>query len=153
MPLCSRATSLFPPAQVSTMFISALMLVSFDLSCAFCWSQVKDGIQTASDKTALICPRPTLEQCYFISDGYSGHSYNWTRVFWRLLLVPHRARVKDGIHVRRKHKQKHKHKHKPRVNRDDTSTSARKRSARLCLRRPGSHVAYACAYAWLASCV
>ena len=41
----------------------------------------------------------------------------------------------------------HKHKHKPRVNRDDASTSARSFSLRLCLRRPGSHVAYACAYA------
>ena len=39
--------------------------------------------------------------------------------------------------------------HKPRVNRDDVSTSASARSffLRLCLRRPGSHVAYACACA------
>ena len=51
--------------------------------------------------------------------------------------------MKAGLHVRRKHK----HKYKPRVNRDDASTSARKRNARLCLclRRTGSHVAYACA--------
>ena len=55
------------------------------------------------------------------------------------------ARLKAGLHVRRKHK--HKHKHQPRVNRDDASTSARKRNARLCLRmrRSGSRVA--CAYA------
>ena len=36
--------------------------------------------------------------------------------------------VKAGLHVRRKYK----HKHKPRVNRDDASTSARKRNAHLC---------------------
>ena len=55
------------------------------------------------------------------------------------------ASVEPGLHVRRKHK--HKRQHKPRVNRDDASTSERKRNARLCwyLRRPGSHVA--CAYA------
>ena len=59
--------------------------------------------------------------------------------------------VKAGLHVQRKHK--HKRKHKPRVNRDDASTSARKSAfyffLRLCLRRPGSHVAcaFACAYA------
>ena len=54
---------------------------------------------------------------------------------------------KAGLHVRRKHKQKHKH--KPCVNRDDASTSTRKRSARLCLclRRLGQHVSYACAFA------
>ena len=53
--------------------------------------------------------------------------------------------VKAGLHVRSKHKRKHK----PRVNRDDASTTARKRNACfcLCLRRPGSHVAYTCAYA------
>ena len=53
--------------------------------------------------------------------------------------------LKAGLHVRRKHK--HKHKHKPRVNRDDasTSTSARSFFLCLCLRYPGSHVAYACA--------
>ena len=46
--------------------------------------------------------------------------------------------LKAGLHVRCKRK--------PRVNQDDASTSARKRSAclRLCLRRPGSHVAYSC---------
>ena len=53
--------------------------------------------------------------------------------------------VKAGLHVRRKRN------HKPRVNRDDASTSesARKRNAFsfLSLRRPGSHVAYACACA------
>ena len=48
---------------------------------------------------------------------------------------------RPGLHVRRKHKPKHK----PHVNRDDASTSAR--SFFLRLRRPGSHVAYACAYA------
>ena len=50
--------------------------------------------------------------------------------------------LRAGLHVRRKHKRKHK----PRVNRDDASTSTRKRTARLCLclRRLGSHVAYAC---------
>ena len=54
---------------------------------------------------------------------------------------------KAGLHVRRKHK--HKHKHKPRVNRDvasTTSASTRKKgtlSFFLCLRRSGSHVAYA----------
>ena len=39
----------------------------------------------------------------------------------------------------------HKHEHKARLNRDDASTSAstRKRNALMCLRRPGSHVAYA----------
>ena len=37
--------------------------------------------------------------------------------------------VKAGLHVRRKHRHKHEHKHKPRVNRDDASTSARKRNA------------------------
>ena len=59
--------------------------------------------------------------------------------------------LKAGLHVRRKHK------HKPRVNRDDASTStsishvwtgttqAQEKGTRLCLRRPGSHVA--CAYA------
>ena len=54
---------------------------------------------------------------------------------------------KAGLQVRRMHKHKHKRKHKPRVNRDDASTSARKKNARLCLclRRPSSHVAYACA--------
>ena len=49
-------------------------------------------------------------------------------------------RLKAGLHVRRKHKPKHK----PRVNRDDASTSARSFFLRLCLRRPGLHVAYAC---------
>ena len=38
-----------------------------------------------------------------------------------------------------------KQKHKPRVNRDGASTSARSFSLCLCLGRPGSHVAYACA--------
>ena len=44
--------------------------------------------------------------------------------------------VKAGLHVRRKHE--HKRKHKPCVNREDASTSTRKRNARscLCLRRP-----------------
>ena len=37
----------------------------------------------------------------------------------------------------------HKHEHKPRVNRDDASTSARSFFLRLCLRRLGSHAAYA----------
>ena len=75
--------------------------------------------------------------------------------------------LKAGLHVRRKHK--HKHKRKPRVNRDDASTSARKKKGacacvassrftrglclRLCLRRPGSHVAYACACAHACACV
>ena len=49
-----------------------------------------------------------------------------------------RASVKAGLHVRCKHK------HKPRVNRDDASTSARSFFLHLCLRRPGSHVAFAC---------
>ena len=35
--------------------------------------------------------------------------------------------LKAGLHLRHKHE--HKHKHKPRVNRDDASTSARKRNA------------------------
>ena len=47
--------------------------------------------------------------------------------------------IKAGLHVRRKHK----YKHKPRVNQDDASA----RSFFLRLRRPGSHVAYACACA------
>ena len=51
--------------------------------------------------------------------------------------------LKAGLHVRRKHK----HKHKPRVDRDDASTSTSARSFFLCLRRPGSHMAYACAFA------
>ena len=57
--------------------------------------------------------------------------------------VPFCQGFKAGLYVRRKHK----HKHKPRVNRDDasTSTSARSFFLRLCLRRPCSHVAYACA--------
>ena len=42
-----------------------------------------------------------------------------------------------GLLVRRKHN------HKPRVNRDDTSITARSFFLHLCLRRPGSHVAYA----------
>ena len=56
------------------------------------------------------------------------------------------------LHVRRKHN--HKHKRKPRVNRDDTSTSPRKRNAPLCLclRRPGSHVACACAWYFGRTC-
>ena len=63
--------------------------------------------------------------------GYSSNlneleKWRWTR--------------KAGLHVRRKHK--HKHKHKPRVNRDDANTSFF-----FYLRRPGSHVAYARAYA------
>ena len=55
--------------------------------------------------------------------------------------------LKAGLHVRRKHGHKHKRKHKPRVNRDDASTSTTARSfiLRLCLPRPGLHVA--CAYA------
>ena len=48
--------------------------------------------------------------------------------------------LKAGLHVRRKHK--HEHKHKPRMNRDDASPSARPFFLRVCLRRPGSHVAY-----------
>ena len=39
------------------------------------------------------------------------------------------AKLKAGLHVRRKHK----HKHTPRVNRDDASTSTRARSFFLCL--------------------
>ena len=53
------------------------------------------------------------------------------------------VRTKAGLHVRRKHK----HKQKPRVNRDEASTSARSFSCDCALRRPGSHVAYACACA------
>ena len=55
--------------------------------------------------------------------------------------------LKAGLHVRRKHKNKHKRKDQTRVNWDDasTSTSARSSLLPLCLRRPGSHVAYACA--------
>ena len=46
--------------------------------------------------------------------------------------------------------QAHEHKHKSRVNLDDvsTSTSARYFFVCLCLRRPSSHVAYACAHAY-----
>ena len=71
----------------------------------------------------------------------SGEALVWKMSLTSLPLV------KAGLHVRRKHKNKHKRKHKPRVNRDDANTSARKRNACLCLclRRPGSHVAYACA--------
>ena len=50
--------------------------------------------------------------------------------------------LKAGLHVRRKHKHKHRDKHKPRVNRDDASTRERNALLFLCLRRPGSHVAY-----------
>ena len=49
--------------------------------------------------------------------------------------------VKAGLYVRRNHK------HKPCVNRDDARKSANARSfffALVPLRRPGSHVAYAC---------
>ena len=60
---------------------------------------------------------------------------------------------KAGLHVRRKHKHRHKHKHEPRVNRDDASTIARSFFLRLCLRLPGSHVAYACVCARACACV
>ena len=71
-----------------------------------------------------------------------------TRLFFQVVekkklqgVIFHIREVTAGLHVRRKHE--HKHKYKPRVNRDDASTSARKRNARLC--HPGSQVACACA--------
>ena len=62
-----------------------------------------------------------------------------------MLSLSFRNNCKAGVHVRRNNK----HKQKARVNRDDarTSTSARSFFLRLCLRCPGSRVAYACAYA------
>ena len=84
--------------------------------------------QLESCKMYILFPNPWAVVSATLLDGQSVIS-------WRL---------KASLHVRRKHKRKHK----PRVNQDDASTSARKKETRsffLCLRRPGLHVAYACA--------
>ena len=100
-----------------------------------CNGEVSTGPQTTPRNYAFLpCGQLDFESAVAAQNVEFKSSF--IAAYSRLLKVktlPRNPIVKAGVHVR-----------KPRVNRDDASTGARSFFLRLRLRRPGSHVAYAC---------
>ena len=132
----------------------------------FCCRQTSVGTVYVDNTSSIykeLCVVLSSRMRFCASQGFSDPetvSFSMFHVFhqipWQLTILPcfrqsfsrNRGARSWGWFTRTTQAQ-HKRKHKLRVNQDDASANTKKRNARfcLCLRRPGSHVAYACAYA------